>query len=115
MTALWAILLFLAGGVTNMEKPLQLVTTSDADGVNVQVEGESPSACEVRYELHVESGSNGNNNQSVQRGRVRLLPSRQIVVARTVLKIKPAEDWSARLTVHSCDGEQYELLRTGAA
>ena len=115
MTIQWAIFLLLAGAATNVEKPLLLVTRSDAESIHIEVEGQSSSDCALEYELHVESGSDGNINQSVQRGRARLSPGRHIVVARTVLRIKPAEEWTARLTVQSCDGVQYELHRTGAA
>jgi hypothetical protein len=113
MTASWAIFPFLAAGVMNLEQPLQLVTQVNAAGLQIRVEGDSPIDCELQYELQVESGSQGNRNRTVQRGKERLSAGRKRVVARTTVGNISQGQWTARLIVQSCRGERYEILRSG--
>ena len=113
MTASLLLSLFLGAGVTPVNQPLNLVAAQVGTEVRFAVEGESATACEVSYELQIESGANRNRNQSVQRGRAQLLPGQKIVVARATVRTMPSSEWNARLEVLSCDGNRYELHRSG--
>lgn len=91
--------------------PLRLVADQVDAGVRLQVIGSSPVACDASYKLQVVGGAGG--NRSVQSGKARLAPGKQVVIATTTLGNRASEQWSATLSVDACDGKRYEQIETG--
>jgi hypothetical protein len=99
-----------AGGSSGeAPRPVSLVATQTATGVELRVVGRSEMPLDARYSLAVADHS---NNSSVQSGRVYLDGGREVTLVR--LRLRPGA-WSARLRVQPEAGEAYDLTQSGGA
>lgn len=105
--------LFAVAGVTHLEQPLKLVTEETDTGVKVLIVGGSDVSCAVEYELEIQSGGDGSANHSMQRGKARLLPNQEIIVAKALIGSGSSTEWNARLLVRPCTGLPYEVSAKG--
>lgn len=94
----------LTGDDGSSSSPIRLAVQRDEHSVFLQVLGLTGSACEATYALEVSGGG----NRSTQRGTVKLEPNRPVKLVNLNLASPGGREWSAKLSVVSCNGTKYE-------